>query len=676
MKLSTLHVILIFLLSAGVPARLHAQSFEIENLRKEIKDHPQQDTFRVNRLNALCFTLPRIEASEMEQSANEALLISQKLNYAVGEGYAWAGKGMATYLSGKREEAFALLRRADSVANRTTDSVLKCWVLIRWSNSYRGYDYRKALSWALKAEELAQTINNKKMLSIAQLSVAEVSRNSSDLGKAMEYLLKAEKSADEANCLTYKVFSWLQLGYLHTLIGEYDKSNEYFEKQADAIQQLGLSGLFASNRLNGIGENYRLTGRYAEALQQYKQALAVSRGLYTKGFIESEIADVYVRTDSLSLAFRYGFSSLAIAREINNVFLESWVARVISQAYLKNKMPDSASYYAQLGLARAKTVGSLEIIRDNTEMLANTYAFTGDFKNAYDYHKEYLHYRDSMMNIEVKNKMAVLDYTYGLTKKQSEIALLNQQKKTQQNLLTAISVILPLFILTALVLFINSKQKTKYLQQRLLLISTVQTQEAERKRIAQDLHDELGAVLSITRMHLVQMQEHQGNESTAKATLQQAQALTESAIATMRRISHELMPPQLEEFGLIKTLRAIGKQINEAKQVKLELVVDDDLPRWADAIELGLYRIYMELINNTLKHAEAGNIIIRFTQQGDQIVGSYSDDGKGLAENHIKGSGFKNIEARINSMSGSFTTGKKPLAGFYASLVIPLSSVS
>lgn len=672
MRLSGIQFILF--LCTGVPVLLNAQSFQIESLRKEIREHPQQDTLRVNRLNALCLAVPRIDAEEMEQSANEALLISQKLKYAAGEGYAWTGKAMAAYLSGNRETAFALLNRADSIAGTIHDQVLKFWVLIRKSNSYRGYDYRRALSWALKAEEFAQTLSDKKLLSKAQLTAAEVYRNSSDLGKAMEYLLKAEKSAKEASCLSCEVFTWLQLGYLHTLIGEYDKSNEYFEKQTSAIQQLGLTGLFASNRLNGIGENYRLTGRYAEALRHYRQALEQSSALYTRAFIESEIADVYVRTDSLSLAFKYGSSSLTSARKINNVFLEAWVARVLSQAYLRNKMPDSASYYGQLGLARANTVGSLEVMRDNTEVLADAYAYMSDFENAYNYQKQYVHYRDSMMNIEVKNKMAVLDYTYGLEKKQSEIVLLNQQKKTQQNLLTAISVILLLFILTALGFFINSKQKTKYNQQRLLLISTVQTQEAERKRIAQDLHDELGAVLSIARMHLVQIQENEENEINTKATLQQAQTLTESAIATMRRISHELMPPQLDEFGLIKTLRAIGKQINEAKHVKLEVVVDEDLPRWVDAIELGLYRVYMELINNTLKHAGARNIIIRLAQQGDQIVGSYSDDGKGLGENYGKGSGFKNIEARINSMNGSFTIGKKHLPGFYASLVIPLAA--
>jgi signal transduction histidine kinase len=268
-----------------------------------------------------------------------------------------------------------------------------------------------------------------------------------------------------------------------------------------------------------------------------------------------------------------------------------------------------------------------------------------------------------------------MEYSSELERNQNEIELLNQQKKTQQNFLITISVIFPMMILTAFGLFRLSRQKTKYIHQRQLLISTVQTQEDERKRIAQDLHDEMGAVLSIARMHLVQIQEQEGGGINTKATIQQAQTLTESAIATMRRISHELMPPQLEEFGLIKTLRAIAKQVNESKKIKLEIVVADDLPRWAATIELGLYRICMELINNTLKHAEAQNINIRLAQVGNQIVCSYSDDGKGLRENYLEGHGFRNIEARLNSLGGSRTMGNQPNGGFYAALTIPLNEL-
>jgi signal transduction histidine kinase len=212
--------------------------------------------------------------------------------------------------------------------------------------------------------------------------------------------------------------------------------------------------------------------------------------------------------------------------------------------------------------------------------------------------------------------------------------------------------------------------EVKYLHQHQLLKSSIQTQEVERKRIAQDLHDELGAVLSISRMHLVQIQNEKATNSTMQSGIQQARMLTEAALATMRRISHELMPPQLENFGLIKTLEAIIAQMQEAKKITVNFHVSDELLRWSLPIELGLYRICMELINNTLKHAEATQIKITLKQLPRQLLFSYSDNGKGLPAEVHAGHGFKNIEARANIIGGELAMGNSEHGGFYATIKI------
>ena len=94
----------------------YAQSFEIDQLRQQIKDHPQQDTFRVNRLNQICniFGWVRVPTQEMEKFASEALLISRKLGYTSGEGYALLGKGRASCSSGNTETGATLLRMANA----------------------------------------------------------------------------------------------------------------------------------------------------------------------------------------------------------------------------------------------------------------------------------------------------------------------------------------------------------------------------------------------------------------------------------------------------------------------------------------------------------------------------------------------------------------------------------
>jgi signal transduction histidine kinase len=125
------------------------------------------------------------------------------------------------------------------------------------------------------------------------------------------------------------------------------------------------------------------------------------------------------------------------------------------------KMPDSSLHYARLGLDAAEKLGTIEFMRDNTLALANAYAFKEDFKNAYRFHNLYINYRDSMMTAEIKNRTAVLEHNYELDKKEGQIALLSQQKRSQQNFLIAVSTVLFLILITAIVLLRSNRQKQK-----------------------------------------------------------------------------------------------------------------------------------------------------------------------------------------------------------------------
>ena len=133
----------------------------------------------------------------------------------------------------------------------------------------------------------------------------------------------------------------------------------------------------------------------------------------------------------------------------------------LSKAYLKNKMPDSAIYYAKLGYDSSKSIGAVEVMRDNAEALANAYAYKKDFENAYNWHLLYTNHRDSVVNTEVRNKSAVAQYNADLEKKQAQITALNQQKRIQQNFLYSALAVLLLIIIIAFILLKEQPAKTK-----------------------------------------------------------------------------------------------------------------------------------------------------------------------------------------------------------------------
>lgn len=212
--------------------------------------------------------------------------------------------------------------------------------------------------------------------------------------------------------------------------------------------------------------------------------------------------------------------------------------------------------------------------------------------------------------------------------------------------------------------------KNKY--QRELLLTTIRVQEEERKRIASDLHDELAAALSIGYMQLTQLEEQK--EFNLKK-IAQVRELLQTTLASTRRISHELMPLQLSQFGLEKALSNLLEKVESAQNIQTNLAVSRSCDKLPWIYEVALYRMYSEMINNTLKYAEATTIDISILCKSEQLFCQYADDGKGLPEKPLhSGIGLQNIENRVQSFEGKFEYGNSEEGGFYAKIILPLET--
>ncbi len=446
-----------------------SQVSEVEKLQARIDKHPQQDTMRVNLLNQMII-LNALPASEIEMLAKESLLISRKTGYTEGEGYALLGLGTISSALGNYDISAQYLQQADSIANKTGNEELLIYVSIQQARgkTLTGAS-KEGLADLLKTETLAETNGNKKLLSYSQRSIAATYQNSfSNFPKAMEYILKSISSAEEAGCADCLVNSYSNLANLYNFTGDQANSLLYYQKAAELNKKVGNKRIEA-NFNNNIGERYRLMGRYPEAIALYKKAIAGAPTPYNTELNESNMADVYVRMDSLDAAFHYLFKAFAAAQQLEDKEGIEWIDGIFSRAYLKKKMPDSAIFHALRGLKASEETGTIEFMRDNAGALANAYAYKNDFANAYKYHLLYIDYRDSMLNATVTNKTAVLQYNYDLEKKQTEITSLNQQKKLQTTFLVSSLIVLFLILLTAIILLRNIRQKqraNKLLQQQ------------------------------------------------------------------------------------------------------------------------------------------------------------------------------------------------------------------
>jgi signal transduction histidine kinase len=210
--------------------------------------------------------------------------------------------------------------------------------------------------------------------------------------------------------------------------------------------------------------------------------------------------------------------------------------------------------------------------------------------------------------------------------------------------------------------------------QQTLIHSNLQTLEDERKRFAEDLHDEIGASLSAIRLHVSRL-EIEAAENALKTQLKEVKGIIDQSMASTRRISHNMLPPGLEMFGLMHIVEDLAKTVSQPDlQVKAD--IQADLPRLPYNTELALYRILQELLNNTIKHAKASEVMITIAVDADRYILSYRDNGKGFDAASVRyaGLGLRNMESRTNMIQGSFHFDTSPGKGLFVEITIPLTN--
>ncbi|NOZ35675.1 MAG: sensor histidine kinase [Chlorobi bacterium] len=221
---------------------------------------------------------------------------------------------------------------------------------------------------------------------------------------------------------------------------------------------------------------------------------------------------------------------------------------------------------------------------------------------------------------------------------------------------------------TELQLRIQEKKKIK----QKLVETVILTEEKERKRIASDLHDGLGPVLSAINLYFqAYIDAPQEDKSSIEKTLKE---IIKNAVEDISRISHNISPQILETYGLIPALKAFINQINISGHIKFDLNFDV-LNRFDLKYEMSVYRAVTELINNTIKHAEASVAEIKIMKKNNHLIIQYSDNGIGFdfdeKTKENSGLGLKNIKNRITSLDGKIKFEKYLKKGMYAEIKIP-----
>lgn len=220
----------------------------------------------------------------------------------------------------------------------------------------------------------------------------------------------------------------------------------------------------------------------------------------------------------------------------------------------------------------------------------------------------------------------------------------------------------------------NEMVEKKEIQQK-MIDTVIVTEEKERKRIASDLHDGLGPVLSAINLFFqAYIDADEKNKSEIETKLRSAIG---DAIKDVSRISHNISPQILENFGLITALENFIRPIRESNKVLFDFD-HCEMERLNHKDELIIYRTITELINNTLKHSGASQISLKLMRSDNELQIEYEDDGKGFDVRKkllgTIGMGLSNIQSRISSLNGKIELESSPSNGMKVSIRIPYSA--
>lgn len=319
--------------------------------------------------------------------------------------------------------------------------------------------------------------------------------------------------------------------------------------------------------------------------------------------------------------------------------------------------------------------------------LAQTYELLGDVKNANHYNKLYITLSDSLHDAAFQKEISQLEARFHKAENENTIKQLEARQERMRLIAENNKLYYGIFGLACLILLIvlmlfwiraNShkklaQEKAKNYQQSLLslgnqkemevLQASIAGEEIERKRIARDLHDGIGSLLSSLKMKLIK-NPNSLNELNEQES-QQVAILLNRSITELRQIAYNLVPETLLKLGLEKALQDLCLLL-KTEGVRIIFHAQGIRPDIPESNQIIIYRIVQELINNALKHAQCTEIITDCSQNGNLFFITVEDNGKGFDTSGLKGSqgsGLGNLRNRVELLKGKFHIDSSPGGG-------------
>ncbi len=587
-----------------------------------------------------------------------------------------------------------------------------------------------------EALEVARRLNSdeKTKATTNQLSTHYYSNGQLDSAITyFEQLLSLKKAEQDA---ASQISDLGTLGRLYQERGNYLNAQQHFidalrlaENQRDTFFIMSLcaniSGTYAAQQLYPSAKKYARRAMQLAAAKKVRQTEAQSL---------KTLAACLQQEDSTEAALRHYRAALAIYRQLNNpinaadvqielskllyqrkddyqaargLINEAIAARqgaedpiglltaqlVLGEIELRDGQPGRAVQLLRQCLADATAMDHQNARRRALGLLAEAYAQQGNYRHAFDYFRAYSSLNDSIASIEKSRAINELEVLYETEKKDK--ALIEHKAEIEhkanrirrQNYQQALTLgALAVFgLLVGFLFYVNRKnrqlnqQKIEVLkkqQETQRLKAIIQGEEKERRRIARDLHDGLGALLATTKMRINAL-ENDAPQIKQLPSYCKAEELIDEACRTIREISHNMVPTVLNQHGLEYALNDLCQSVAHAHNIRVDFLPFDLNEDLDVTLKVSIYRMVQELLRNVIKHARATEVIVQLTMESEHITLIVEDDGRGFDPSRVNGHngiGLENIRSRVEYLEGNMEIESNREEGSTFTIDLPLQT--
>lgn len=321
--------------------------------------------------------------------------------------------------------------------------------------------------------------------------------------------------------------------------------------------------------------------------------------------------------------------------------------------------------------------------------MAEIYEVKGDYSSSLRYYQLYANYKDSVYTSENAEKMSEMQTRYETEKKDNEILKqkselsAKEQESRKKNMILWFVSILAVLTVTTLLFYIRQKQAKQQLkmeaqlaeQKEIRAKAIIETEEKERIRIAKDLHDGVGQLLSAAKLNLSNLEGTFKNLDTGQElAFKNALSLVDDSVKEVRAVSHNMMPNTLLKQGLASAVREFITKIQNTPNLKVNLEMVGLNERLEQEKESVLYRVIQELVSNIIKHAKASQLTLQLIKHEKELSIMIEDNGIGFDAskiNSFEGIGLKNIISRVEFINGNIHFDTEPGKGTRIIIDIP-----